>query len=129
MASVNVVILLGTLGEDPDLKYSQQGLPYSKFSLATSDYGGKDENGKPIYKTEWHNIMVTGEQAKAVQKHLKKGDMAHITGKKQTTEWNDQQGNRRSKCEIISRDVKFIPKNYQGQVEYHEGGNYSTYQP
>lgn len=128
MASVNLVILMGNLGQDPDLKFTQQGLAICKFSLATTAPVGRNDDGSTKFATEWHNIMITGKDAENAKKYLKQGDGAHITGKKQTSEWTDKDGHKHSKCEILSRDVIYLPKDRKASTAVeHESGNYALY--
>ena len=89
MSSVNKAILVGRLGKDPEVKYTNSGQPVAKFSLAT-DESYKDREGVKQNKTEWHNITVFGKLAEnVVAKYLHKGDLIYVEGKIQTRKWED----------------------------------------
>lgn len=89
MASVNLVMLVGNLGGDPELKYTSQGKPFCKFSLATTDEW-KDARGVKHEKTEWHRITIWGPQAETSGKELAKGSTVYIEGKIQTSKTEDR---------------------------------------
>ena len=124
--SVNKVILIGKLGKDPELRHTQNGQPVASFSLATDEYYKKD--GESHKKTEWHNIIVWGKTAESVNTYLKKGKSAYIEGKLTTRSWEDKDGNKRYKTEVIAQNVQFLtPKNSDdknsdsGPVDDEEG--------
>lgn len=97
--SVNKVILVGRLGRDPELKYTQQGTPVVKFSLAT-DEQWTDKNGEKQRRTEWHNIVAWSKLAEICQKYLVKGKLVFIEGRLQTQTWDDPEGKKHSRTEI-----------------------------
>lgn len=99
MASLNRVILIGNLGKDPDIKYSQAGLAIVNFSLATT------EKIKEEQKTEWHNIVVFGKLAEVCGKYLSKGKQVYIEGRIQTEEWTDKDGVKRYTTKIIANQM------------------------
>ena len=78
--SLNKVILIGNLGKDPELKYSESGIAYCRFSLATTD-SYKNNEGKEIDRTEWHNITVWRQLAEICSKYLKKGSKIYMEGR------------------------------------------------
>jgi single-strand DNA-binding protein len=105
-SSVNKVILVGRLGKDPEVRYTQGGKAVANFSIAT-DESYKDNDGEKQKKTEWHNIVVWGNSVEAfVQKYLHKGDMVYIEGKLQTRSWDDKDGNKKYTTEINVFDIK-----------------------
>lgn len=124
-ASVNRVILMGHCGADVELKYTQQGVAFTKFSIATSEYAGKDKEGKPMYKPEWHNITAFGKPAETAGKHLKQGSLCHIQGKKTDASWNDKDGKKHDRCEILADEI--LPINRAAAPQEHESGNYDSY--
>lgn len=116
MASVNKVILIGNLGKDPELKYTPAGQPVATFSLATTEkFSGKD--GQKQEKTEWHTVVAWGKLAEVVNQYLAKGKSAYVEGKIQTRSWEDKDGNRRYKTEIVASSVQFLSpaKSDEGQ--------------
>ena len=112
--SVNKVILLGRLGQDPELKYTPGGMSVCNFSMATSE-NWTDKGGQKQERTEWHRIVVWGKQAENCNKYLKKGRMAFIEGRLQTRSWDDKTGQKRYTTEIVANAVQFVDGNRQEQ--------------
>ena len=107
MAGVNKVILIGNLGKDPELRYTPSGQPVATFSLATTERR-TDKNGQKKETTEWHNIVFFGKTAELVNQYLKKGRSCYIEGKITTRSWDDRDGNKKYKTEIIGNTVQFL---------------------
>jgi single-strand DNA-binding protein len=107
MAGVNKVILIGNLGKDPELRYTPAGQPVASFSLATTERR-TDKNGQRKETTEWHNIVVFGKTAEIVNQYLKKGRSCYLEGKITTRSWDDRDGNKKYKTEIIANTVQFL---------------------
>lgn len=105
--TVNKVILIGRLGKDPDMRYTPGGTPVANFSLATNS-AQKDSDGKWSDKTEWHNIVVFGKLAEFAGEYLKKGKLAYIDGRLQTSSWEDQNGQKRYKTEVVANEIQMI---------------------
>ena len=97
--SMNKVILIGNLGRDPELKMTPGGQALARFSVATTE-SWKDASGQRQSKTEWHNIVVWGKQAEIAEKYLRKGQQIMVEGRIQYREYQDQQGNKRTACDI-----------------------------
>ena len=104
---VNKVLLLGRLGRDPDLRFSQNQTPICNFSLATSERR-KDASGQWSDHTEWHNIIAFGKTAENCSNYLKKGREVFIEGKIQTRKWQDKEGKDRYTTEILANSVQFV---------------------
>lgn len=101
MAGVNKVILIGNLGNDPEVRYTQEGKAIANITLATSE-AWKDKNtGQKQEKTEWHRVAFFGGVADVVANYLKKGSKIYIEGKLQTRKWQDQSGQDRYTTEVI----------------------------
>lgn len=99
--SVNMVILAGNLGKDPEVKHLNGGKSVCNFSIATSETW-KDRDGERQEKTEWHNCQVWQEGLiKVIEQYLSKGDKVHVVGKIQTRKWEDQDGKDRYATEIV----------------------------
>ena len=99
MASVNRVILIGNLGRDPEIRYTQGGEPIANFSLATSErWTGKD--GQKQERTEWHRVEVFGKTAQVVRDYCTKGKQVYIEGSIHYDEWTDKDGNKRNTTKI-----------------------------
>jgi single-strand DNA-binding protein len=107
MASVNKVILIGNLGRDPELRYTQGGQGVANFTLATNERW-KDKDGQNQERTEWHRIVVWGKQAENCAQYLQKGRSCYIEGRLQTREWEDKEGNKRQTTEIVAQNVTFL---------------------
>ena len=105
--SVNKVILLGRLGQDPELKYTPGGSPVCNFSLATTE-SWTDKSGQKQEKTEWHRVVVWGKLAELCNQYLAKGLQAFLEGRLQTRSWDDKDGNKRYTTEILASTVQFI---------------------
>ena len=105
--SVNKVIILGRLGQDPELKTTPSGASVCQFSLATSE-SWTDRNGQKQEKTEWHRIVVWNKLADLCNQYLSKGRQAFVEGKIQTRSWEDRDGNKRYTTEIVANTVQFI---------------------
>lgn len=136
--SVNRVILMGRLGQDPEVKMTQGGQQVCTLSLATSESWTKD--GKKEERTEWHRVVLWGKLAEIAGKYLRKGVLAYFEGKIQTRSWDDQSGQKRYSTEIIATDLRFVEKsqastnNQQSQPPQQQHNNapqsqYSDYGP
>jgi len=104
--SVNKVILIGRLGQDPELKYTPAGQAVTTFSLATSEMWN-DKNGQRQERTEWHRIVVWGKTAENCSKYLGKGRQVFVEGRLQTRSW-DKDGQKHYTTEIIANTVQFL---------------------
>jgi single-strand DNA-binding protein len=107
MASVNKVILVGNLGRDPEIRYTQGGQPVANFTLATSESFTTRE-GKREERTEWHRIVVWGKTAELCTQYLAKGRSVYIEGRLQTREWEDKEGQKRRTTEVVAQSVQFL---------------------
>jgi single-strand DNA-binding protein len=94
MASVNKVILIGNLGRDPEIRYTQAGEPIANFSLATSE-NWTDKSGQKQERTEWHRVEVFGKTAQVVRDYCAKGKQVYLEGSIRYDEWTDKEGNKR----------------------------------
>ena len=110
---LNLVILTGRLGGDPEIYYSQKEKKIATFSFATSKFY-KDASGKSQQKTEWHNIVSFDAVAKIAQSHLKKGDLVTLTGELTYNNYTDKQGNKRTKAQVVANKFVF---GFSGQQE------------
>lgn len=104
--SVNKVILLGRLGQDPELKHTPSGTAVCNFSLATSEYWV--QNNQRQERTEWHRIVAWGKLAELCNQYLSKGRQAYIEGKLQTRSWDAQDGSKRYTTEVVATTVRFL---------------------
>jgi single-strand DNA-binding protein len=112
--SVNKVILIGNLGKDPEVKYTQGGMPVAKFSLATNERF-KDKDGNWQDRTEWHNIVAFQRLAEIVGEYLKKGGKCYVEGRLSTSSWDDKEtGQKKYKTEIIANDLVLLSGRGEG---------------
>lgn len=105
---VNKVILIGHLGNDPEVRYTQSGKAVCNFRLATSERRRSGETGEREARTEWHNIVVWEKLAELCKEYLRKGRQAYVEGRLQTRQWNDRDGNRRYTTEVVANQVVFL---------------------
>src|SRR5437867_682331 len=115
MASVNKVILIGNLGRDPEVRYTQGGTAVANFTLATNEVW-TDKGGERQERTEWHRIVVWGKQAEIVREHLTKGKQVYIEGSIQTRQWDDREGNKRQTTEIKALRVVMLGRPEPGEA-------------
>ena len=111
---VNKVILIGRLGADPEVRYTQDGTMVTNFNLAT-DEQWKDKNGEKTQKTEWHRIVTFRKLAEICGgNYLAKGRLVYIEGRIQTRAWDDKDGNKRYTTEIIASNMQMLERKEQG---------------
>ena len=124
MSSVNKVIILGNLGQDPDMRMTQSGQHVANISIATTDKI-KKQDGTYQEKTEWHRCVAWGKTAELAGKYLNKGRKVYIEGKLQTRSWEDQSGQKKYTTEIVVQNMVFIDSgNRQGQPNgYQNNGS------
>ncbi|ALS97018.1 single-stranded DNA-binding protein [Lacimicrobium alkaliphilum] len=97
---INKVILVGNLGQDPEVRYTANGKAVANLSLATSE-SWKDQSGQIQEKTEWHRVVLFGKLAEIAGEYLRKGSQIYVEGKLQTRKWQDQQGQDKYTTEIV----------------------------
>ena len=120
--SLNKVMIIGRLGREPELKYTQSGSPFCTFSVAT-DESYTDNSGQKVEKAEWHRIVVFQKAAENCSQYLAKGSLVFIEGRLETRKWQDQQGQDRFATEIKAQRVQFLDRKADGQSsQQQEGG-------
>jgi single-strand DNA-binding protein len=107
MSGVNKVILVGNLGANPEMRYTQAGQAVANLRLATTERW-TDKNGQKQEITEWHRIVVWGKQAEIVGQYLTKGRQIYVEGRIRTRQWQDQQGQKRYSTEIVAQTVQML---------------------
>ncbi|MBR9793334.1 MAG: single-stranded DNA-binding protein [Gammaproteobacteria bacterium] len=118
---VNKVILVGNLGNDPEVRYMPNGNAVANLSLATSE-SWKDQQGQMQERTEWHRLTMYRRLAEIAGEYLKKGSQIYVEGKLQTRKWQDQQGQDRYTTEIIVDQMQMLGGREGGQGG--QGGGY-----
>lgn len=101
MASLNRVLLIGNVGRDPVVRYTQSGTAVANFSIATNEVFGGREGTERQERTEWHNIVVFARQAEIASQYVRKGRQLFVEGRLQTRDWVDPQGVKHYKTEIV----------------------------
>lgn len=112
--SVNKVILMGRLGQEPEINHVSNGTKVAKFSLATSERY-KDRSGNLVENTEWHNVEAWDKLADIIEQYVHKGDMIYLEGKIRTEKWQDKEGNNRYTTKIRMTDLTLLPKSNPNQ--------------
>ncbi len=131
---VNKVILIGNLGADPEIRYTQSGTPVANFNLATSETW-RNQDGSKEERTEWHRIVAWRRLAEICGEYLNKGTRVYIEGSIRTRKWEDRDGNTRYTTEIEAREMRILSPRSGGGGEYGGGGGsnftqeQSSYEP
>jgi len=123
---INKVILIGNLGADPELKYTQSGVAVATLSVATNERW-KDKDGQQQEHTEWHRIVAWRQLAEICNEYYHKGARVYVEGKLQTRKWQDQNGNDRYTTEIVAREMKILSS--RGEGGGSSGGSGGDYDP
>lgn len=105
---VNKVILVGNLGQEPDIKYMPSGQAVCNVSIATTESWKDKTSGEKVEKTEWHRVVLFGKQAEIAGEYLHKGKQVYIEGRLRTNKWQDQSGADRYTTEIVARDMQML---------------------
>lgn len=105
--SVNKVILMGHLGDNPELRYTPAGDAVASFRIATNSVW-KDKEGKQQTKTEWHRIIVWRKLAEICSEYLKKGSHVYVEGRLETRSWDDSSGNKKYITEVIVNTMQML---------------------
>ena len=132
MAGVNKVIIIGNLGNDPDMRYMPSGEAVANLSIATSETWTDRNTGEKREKTEWHRVVAFRKLAEIIGQYCKKGSKIYIEGKLQTRKWTDQSGQNRYTTEIIADEMQMLDSrgsgggdwgSSQGQDYGNQGGD------
>jgi single-strand DNA-binding protein len=113
MSSVNKVILVGHLGNQPELRRTKTDQPVTELRIATTEYW-KDRDGQRQERTEWHSVQVWGRDAEHCERFLSKGRLVYVEGRLQTREYTPQDGIKRYKTEIVAQTVRFLGSRGEG---------------
>jgi single-strand DNA-binding protein len=115
MAGINKVILVGNLGQDPEVKFMPSGEAVANISIATSESWKDKQTGEQKEKTEWHRVSMFGKLAEIAGEYLKKGSKVYIEGKLQTRKWNNQQGQDQYTTEIVLQGFNGVMQMLDGK--------------
>ena len=112
---VNKVILVGNLGQDPEVRYMQNGNAVCSLTIATSE-SWKDQQGQVQERTEWHRCVLYKRLAEIAGEYLKKGAKVYVEGRLQTREWQDQQGQKRYTTEVVVNELQMLDSRQSGSA-------------
>ncbi|RUO33421.1 single-stranded DNA-binding protein [Aliidiomarina sanyensis] len=122
---VNKVILIGNLGQDPEVRYTQNSVAIANLNLATSETWKDKQTGEQKELTEWHRVVCYRRLAEIAGEYLKKGSKVYIEGRLQTRKWQDQQGQDRYTTEIVANEMQMLDS--RGDFGGGQGGGQSNY--
>lgn len=105
---INKVILIGNLGQDPEVRYTQNQSAVANLRIATSESWKDKQTGEMVENTEWHSVVMFGKLGEIAERYLKKGSKVYIEGRLQTRKWQDKNGNDRYSTEVIARDMQML---------------------
>lgn len=125
---VNKVILIGNLGQDPEVRYMPNGNAVANITIATSD-SWKDQQGQLQERTEWHRVVLYRRLAEIAGEYLRKGAKVYLEGRLQTREWNDPQGQKRYTTEIVANELQMLDGRGAGAGAPMGGGAPAAQQP
>ena len=120
---VNKVILVGNLGQKPDMKYTQSNTAVANLSLATSESWKDKDSGDLKTKTEWHRVVYFGKLAEIAEQYLDKGSKVYVEGKLQTRKWQDQAGNDRYTTEVLGQELTMLDSRGDSSRSSFENNN------
>ncbi|WP_294446160.1 single-stranded DNA-binding protein [uncultured Mailhella sp.] len=124
---LNKVMIIGHLGADPELRYTQSGSPVTTLRVAT-DESYTDRDGNRVERTEWHRIVVFQRAAENCNQYLRKGSLVYVEGKLSTRKWQDQNGQDRYTTEIRADRVQFLDRRSGGAPAEGDGMGYAPRQ-
>jgi len=113
MSSLNKAMIIGRLGQDPEVRYTQSNTAVATLNVATTERY-KDRNGEQQENTEWHRIVAWGRLAEICQEYLKKGSLAYFEGPIQTRQWEDKDGQKRYTTEIKALNMQMLDSRGSG---------------
>jgi len=105
---VNKVILVGNLGQDPEVRYTANGAAVANITVATSEQWTDRQSGQKQEKTEWHRVVLFGRLGEIAGEYLRKGSQVYLEGKLQTRKWQDQNGQDRYTTEIVANEMQML---------------------
>ena len=121
MAGVNKVIIVGNLGNDPEVRYAANGSAIANISIATSESWTDKNTGDKQEKTEWHRVVMFNRLGEIAGEYLRKGSKVYVEGKLQTRKWQDQSGQDRYTTEIVANTMQMLDAR-GGDMNQGQGG-------
>jgi len=123
---VNKVILVGNLGNDPEVRYSQAGAAITNISVATSESWKDKQTGQPQERTEWHRVVFFNRLAEIAGEYLRKGSKVYLEGSLRTRKWQDKEGQDKYTTEIVAAEMQMLDS--RGDSNRDSGGYNQEYQ-
>ncbi len=105
---INKVILIGNLGQSPEIRYTPSGTPIANLSVATTDFWKDKQTGEPQERTEWHRVVLFNRLAEIAGEYLSKGSKVYVEGRLQTRKWQDKSGSDRYTTEIVCTELQML---------------------
>ncbi|MBM4131198.1 single-stranded DNA-binding protein [bacterium] len=127
MAGVNKVIIIGNLGRDPEIKYTQSNVPVANLSVATTESWKDKNSGEWQEKTEWHRVVAWRHLAERAERYLRKGKQVYVEGRLETRKWQGQDGQDRYTTEIIANQLMLLGRRDEGEGQGGGGGGGGSY--
>ena len=118
--SLNKVILIGNLGQDPEARFTPQGTAVTNLSIATNE-SWKDQSGETQDRTEWHRVVMYGRMAETAAEYMKKGQMVYVEGRLNTREWEDQNQIKRKTTEIRCDNFTMLGRRSDSPADQSQG--------
>ena len=118
---INKVILIGNLGADPEMRYTQSQQPVANLRLATSESWNDRNSNERVERTEWHRVVCFARLAEICGEYLRKGSKVYIEGRLQTRSWEGQDGQTRYSTEVVAREMQMLDSR-GGQGDGYGGG-------
>lgn len=125
---VNKAIILGNVGQDPEVRYNSNGKAMASLSIATSEQWKDKQTGERKEKSEWHRVVMFGRLGEIAGEYLRKGSQVYIEGKIATRKWQDKQGQDRYTTEIVANEMQMLGGKAGGQAEDDRGHSGSNQQ-
>ena len=123
---INKVILVGNLGNDPEIRYTQAGAAITNISIATSETWKDKQTGQPQERTEWHRVVFFNRLAEIAGEYLRKGSKVYVEGGLRTRKWQDKEGQDRYTTEIVGNEMQMLDSRGAGQGGAGQGGGYQA---
>ncbi|MDO6428157.1 single-stranded DNA-binding protein [Thalassotalea sp. 1_MG-2023] len=120
---INKVIIVGNLGQDPEVRFMPNGNAVANFTVATSETWKDKQTGEQKEKTEWHRIVIYQRLAEIAGEYLKKGSKVYLEGRLQTRKWQNQQGQDQYTTEIVANEMQMLDSRGQGQGGYQQSSS------
>jgi len=114
---INKAVIIGTLGNDPEIKYAANGNAVVNVSVATNESWKDRETGQAQERTEWHRIVMFGKLGEIAQQYLKKGSQVYFEGRIRTNKWQDADGNDRYSTQIVANEMEMLGRKAESKAE------------